>query len=84
MAKEVPDGERRLGARPDGHLVARLPFDDGDVSLQRDVLNRRVGVVALDDPVRLGETGLESPLRIRVILGMFVPGCGLKAALTYS
>ena len=62
VTEQVPDGEGRLGARPDGHLVARLPLDDGDVGLQRDVLHRRVGVVALDDPVRLGETGFDVAL----------------------
>ena len=62
VTEQVPDGERRLSARPDGHLVAGFPLDDGDVSLQRDVLHRRVGVVALDDPVRLGETGLDVTL----------------------
>ena len=43
-------------------LVARLPLDDGDVGLQRDVLHRGVGVLALDDPLRLGEARLDVAL----------------------
>ena len=51
-AEEVADRERRLRARPDGHLVAGLPLDDRDVGLEGDVLDGGVGVLAFDDPVR--------------------------------
>ena len=61
-AEEVADGERRLGAGPDRDLVACLPLHDHHMGLQRHVLHRGVGVLALDDPLGLGEPLLDVAL----------------------
>ena len=62
VAEQVSDCEGRLGARPDRDLVARLPLDDGDVGLKRDVLDGGVRVLALDYPGRLGEARFDVAL----------------------
>ena len=55
VAEQVAHGEGRLRAGPDVDAVAGFPLGDGDVGFHRHVLHRRVGVLALDDPLRFGE-----------------------------
>ena len=62
VAEEGANGEGRLGAGPDVDLVSGPPFDDGDMGLHGHVLDRGVGVLALDDPLGLGESLLDIAL----------------------
>jgi len=54
-AKEVSYGKRRLGARPQGDHILGAPLADCHVGFHRDVLYRRIGIFALDYPLRFGK-----------------------------